>query len=152
MCAARAANIHNRSGLLILDAEIRRRSTNQPERRGVVHAQDRVPLLIGDLVDHTVPGVAGIVDDVVDLAAAKLGGLLDQDVDVVGVRDVAGNGDGAVRGGSVDLVSNGLRARAVDVADDDFAAFVGEEAGCFGTDALARTGDAVGGGQRCVLG
>jgi hypothetical protein len=106
-------------------------------------------------VDDAVPGVAGVVDDVVDLAAAELGGFLDQDVDVVGVGDVAGDGDGPVGAVLVDGVGDGLGAFAVDVANDDFAAFVGEEAGCFGADALAGAGDAgrmlvVGGGDGIV--
>ncbi len=36
------------------------------ERRGQVAVQDGVPLLVGHLLDHVVPGVAGVVDDDVD--------------------------------------------------------------------------------------
>ena len=36
------------------------------KRRGHVAVDDRVPLLVGHLLDHVVPRVAGIVDDDVD--------------------------------------------------------------------------------------
>lgn len=57
------------------------------------------------LVDHPVPGEAGVVDDDVDLAAAKLGALLDQRVDVRIVQHVAGHGQRAAAA-LVDLLCN----------------------------------------------
>jgi hypothetical protein len=81
-------------GLAILDAEIRRRSPNNLERRGRVQIDNGVPLLVGHLVDYTVPCVARIVDDDVDLAVAEFGGLLDERLDVGVVEDVAADCDG----------------------------------------------------------
>jgi hypothetical protein len=140
--ATRAANIHNRSWLTVLHTEIWCSSSNQSEGRGVVDRKDRVPLLVGDLVDYAIPGIAGVVDDVVDLPAAELGRLLDQDVNVVCIGHVSGYGDCAVRGVGVDLLCDGRGLCAVDVADNDFAAFIGEQAGGFRADALTRSGDA----------
>lgn len=53
-----------------------------------MEGEDGVPLLVGGLVNDTVPCESCIVHDDVNLAAAKLGGLLDEVVDVVVVEDV----------------------------------------------------------------
>lgn len=145
------AHIHNRPRLPVLDPKERRRRPNQPERRSIVHPQNRIPLLVGDLVNDPVPSIARIVHDVVDLSTTEFCGLLYQYGDVVGVRDVSRNGDGAVGIGVVEGLGHRGGFVGVDVADYDFAAFVGEEAGCFGTDALAGAGDAGGGGLVRVL-
>lgn len=46
---ARAADIDHHARLLVLHAEIRRRSTHQPEWRCVVNGQHSIPLLVGHL-------------------------------------------------------------------------------------------------------
>lgn len=46
---ARAADVDNHPGLLVLDAEVRRCGTYQAEWRCVVHGQHGVPLLIRHL-------------------------------------------------------------------------------------------------------
>ena len=87
--AGRAGDLDDAAGLAVLDAEVGRGGAHEAEGGGVVHGQDGVPLFVGHLVDHAVPGEAGVVDDVVDLAVAELRGLLDQVVDVGCVHDVA---------------------------------------------------------------
>lgn len=47
-----AADVDNNPRLLVLDAEIRRGLSHQPERRSVVHCKHGIPLLIGDLQIH----------------------------------------------------------------------------------------------------
>lgn len=47
--AARAADIDDHARLLVLHAEIRRRSAHQSEWRSVMHCQHGIPLLISHL-------------------------------------------------------------------------------------------------------
>ncbi len=56
-----------------------------PERRGQVHVDDVVPLLVGHLLDDVVPGVAGVVDDDVQPAVGVHRGR-DEAVGEVGGR------------------------------------------------------------------
>lgn len=90
------------SGLVVLDAEVGGGGADELEGLRVVQGQDGVPLFVGclvlrdgvlggwsfeldgeaislrtNLVDDTVPGVAGVVDDDVDLSFAELGCFLD---------------------------------------------------------------------------
>lgn len=138
---ARAAHVDDAPGFPVLDAEVRRSRPHQPEGRRVVHREDGVPLLVRHLVNDAVPRVPRVVDDVVDFPAAELGGFRDQHVEVFRVGDVPRDGDRAVRRGGVDFGGSFGGFGGVDVADDDLAAFVGEEAGCFRADALAGAGD-----------
>lgn len=73
-----------------------------------------------DLVQHAVPGVAGVVDDDVQLAAAELGGLLDEALEVVVVEHVTHDRQGAAAVG-VDLVGDLARLLAVNVGDHDLS-------------------------------
>lgn len=54
MNAARTADVDNHTGLLVLDAEIRRCSADELERRRVMHCKHHVPLLIRDLDSRSV--------------------------------------------------------------------------------------------------
>lgn len=139
--ATRAADVDDTTVLAILDPEVRGRLSDQSEGCRVVHINDRVPLLVGDLVNHPVPGVPGVIDDDVDLATSKLGRLVHQHGEVAGVRHIAGHGDGAVGARIVDGLCDGLGFGGIHVAHHHLCAFVGEEAGAFGSDTLARTGD-----------
>jgi hypothetical protein len=56
---------------------VRRGSTQDPEGHDRVDVEHRLELVVGHLVSHAVPGVAGVVDDDVDLAEL-VDGLLDQ--------------------------------------------------------------------------
>lgn len=56
-----------------------------------MEGEDGVPLLVGSLVNDTVPCETCVVHDDVDLSASKLGGLLDEVVDVVVVEDISWN-------------------------------------------------------------
>jgi 16S rRNA C967 or C1407 C5-methylase (RsmB/RsmF family) len=62
--------------------------TQDAERCGQVHVDDRVPLLVAHLLDHAVPGVAGVVDQ--DVAAAEgVDGSLHHPLAEILCRDVA---------------------------------------------------------------
>ena len=92
---------------------------------------------------HRVERVPCIVDEEMNLPVAAEGPCLFHRALEVGlVRDVADEGfraAGAV--GLVDTVGDGAGFGGVEVADEDAAAFGGEEAGALGTDALAGAGD-----------
>ena len=76
-------DVDDAARLAVLDAEVGRRGAHEVEGRGAVQRDDGVPLLVGHLVDHAVPGVAGVVDNDVDLAVAEGGGLGDELLDVL---------------------------------------------------------------------
>lgn len=80
--------------LTVLHSEIWCGCTYNLERRGSVKIDNSVPLLVGHLVDDTVPCVSSIVHDDVNLAAAELGRLLDENFDVFVVKDIACYSDG----------------------------------------------------------
>ena len=130
--AARARDLHDAARRAVLDAEVGRGGAHEAEGRRRVHVDDRGPLLVSHLVDYPVPGVAGVVDDDVDLAVAVLRCGFDQLVHVGGVGHVARDGDGGTRVCIIDFLGGLVGLCGIDVADDDFGAFVGEEAGCFG--------------------
>ena len=92
--AARAADVDDASGFAVLDAEVGCRGADELEGRGGVEGEDGVPLLVRHLVDHAIPGKAGVVHDDVDFAGSKLGGLLHEVVDVTGAEHVAWDGNG----------------------------------------------------------
>lgn len=134
-------DVDDATGFTILDSEVRGGLSDQPERGGVVDSENSIPLLIGDFMDDTIPGVASIVDDDVNLAIAKLGRLLHQDGEEVGVGDITSDSNGSARGGIVDRLGNAVGFGGVDVSDHDFGTFVGKEAGSFGADTLAGAGN-----------
>ena len=143
MRPTRAANIDNHPIIPILDPKVLARLPDQPERRRIMHRQDRIPLLIRDFMDHAVPRISRIVNDDVDFSVAELCGFLDEDREVCWVGDVAGDGEraGSAGRGIVDCFGGGVRFGGVDVADYDLGAFVGEEAGAFCANALAGAGN-----------
>lgn len=142
MSARGTADIDDAPGRSILDPEIRSSRPDKPEGGSIVDSEDCVPLLVSDLVNHAIPGVAGIVDDVMDLTPAKLCGLLDKDIEVSLVRDIARYSNRTVGRGVVDGFCNGIGLCRVDITDDHFAAFVGEEPCRFCADTLSRASDA----------
>jgi hypothetical protein len=95
----RTRYIDNIPRLAVLDAEIRRRSPHNLERRGRVQVHNGVPLLVRHLVDDAVPCIARVVDDDVYLAVAEVGGFLDERLDVRVVEHVARDGEGRAPGG-----------------------------------------------------
>lgn len=97
VCAACARDIDDASLLTVFDSEIRCGLSDQPEGSSVVDCEDGIPLLVGDLVDHTVPCVAGIVDQDVNLAIAKLGRFGHQDGEVIGIGHITRDRDGPPR-------------------------------------------------------
>jgi hypothetical protein len=137
VCTTRTRNINNTSRLTILYPEVLRRFPDQLERRSIVHSKNRIPLLICDLMNDTIPSVPSVVDDDVDLAIAELRCFLDEHGEVCWICDIARDGDGTVRRGRIDLFGHAVGFGRVDVADHDFGALVGEEARAFGADALA---------------
>lgn len=91
-------------GLAVLDTEVWCSSTNDLEGCGCVKINNGVPLLVGHLVDDTVPCIASVVDNDVDLAVAKFGGFLDESLDVVVVENITAD-------------CNGLAATLLDLLD-----------------------------------
>ena len=92
-------------------------------------------------MNNPIPRIPSIIHDIMDLPTPELRRLVHQDGEVLLIRDVAGHADGAVPAVRlVDCFGDSLGFLAVDVTDDDFAAFVCEEAGRFGADALAAAG------------
>lgn len=101
MDARGGGDVDNAAWLAVFDTEVGGRSTNELEGCGAVQGNDGVPLLVGDLVDHTcvveryqclsttifygisgscaltIPCKASVVDDDVNLAIAKLCRSLD---------------------------------------------------------------------------
>jgi len=69
-------------------------AANELEGRGAVKGDDRVPLLVGRLVNDTVPCESGVVDNNMDLAIAKLCRLLYQLLNVLSAEHVTRDGDG----------------------------------------------------------
>lgn len=106
MDAGRGGDVDDAAGGAVLHSEVRGCGTDELEGRGAVQGDDGVPLLVGHLVDHAVPGIARVVDDDVDLAVAKVCGALDDFLDVLSVGHVAGYGDG-LAAGLVDVVGDG---------------------------------------------
>lgn len=141
MCPARTTDINDDPFLAVLDPEIRSCLPDQAERRSVMHGQHRVPLLVRDLVDDTVPSVTRIIHDDVDLAVAELCGLLDQHREVMGVGHVAGDADCPAGRGLVNRLRDTVGLGRVDVADNYLCALVGKEAGAFGADTLTGASD-----------
>lgn len=137
MSARSTANIDDTPRLAILDSKVRRSCPYQPEGRSIMYSKDSLPLLIRDLVNDPIPSIARVIDDIVDLPASELSCFFDQDVEVSFVRDISGDSDGAVGRGVVDGFGDGVGFGRINVADYDFGAFVREEAGCFGADALS---------------
>ncbi|MOA20137.1 hypothetical protein D3C78_1405620 [compost metagenome] len=99
---------------------------------------DGVPLLVGHLLDHVVPGVAGVVDDDVDAAEAFHRGL-DEAVGEVRSGDAAHAGDGFAAGGA-DFRDHFLGGSGVQVVDHDFRAIGGQLQGDLTADAAAGAG------------
>ncbi|CAI8856072.1 hypothetical protein EMIT0P294_220018 [Pseudomonas sp. IT-P294] len=101
--------------------------------------ENRVPLLIGHLLDHVVPGVTGVVDDDVDAAKAVHGGL---DVTLAKVRcaDVA-VADGGFATQLADYFSGLVSRVGVQVVDHDARAFARQFQRDLLTDATTGTGD-----------
>lgn len=98
MNSTRAADINDIPGLSILNSKVRCGGAHELKRPRLVNGQHGLPLLVGHLVDHAVPGETCVVDDDMDFAVAEVGGPLDQ-LGVVGwVDDVAGYGDGLAAG------------------------------------------------------
>lgn len=139
MRSARAADIDNYSLLSVLDSEVFARLSDQPEGSCIVHGKDRIPLLVCDLVDDSVPGIPGVVYYYVDLAIAKLCSLADEDGEVVCVGDVSRYGDCALRAGRsvVDLLCDGVRLGGINIAYHYFRTFIGEKTGALGANPLA---------------
>ena len=107
------------------------------KRRGQVHGEHGFPLLVAHLLQHVVPGVAGVVDDDVDAAKGVERGF-DKAVAKVGVGHAANAGHGLATAGHD--IGHGLLGRGlVKVVDDNTCAFAGELERDFTADAATRT-------------
>jgi hypothetical protein len=73
--------------------QVRSRGADDPEGHDGVDLEHGLELLVGHLVGHAVPGVAGIVDDDVELAEL-VDGLLDELVAHAGLREIAAEDGG----------------------------------------------------------
>src|SRR5262245_11462678 len=92
-----------------------------------MHVDDRVPHLVGDVLDYGVPCVAGVVDDDVEPAELAHGGLHDHFREVGrGHAAHTGRGDAAR---CVDRIDHAFRHVAVQVVDDHMSAVFGEQRG-----------------------
>lgn len=136
MCARCAANIDNRPSFAILQSEERSSSSNESEWGGIVHGDNRIPLLIGHFVDNTVPGEACIIYNNVDLSVAKLCCLFDKYIYIVGVHDIPRNTDSSTALEVVDVSGYSSRFGAVDIAYNDLGSFIGKNTCNFGSNAL----------------
>ena len=113
--------------------------TQDPERRFEVHIEDGVPLFVGHLLDHRVPGVAGVVDD--DVQAAEVvdrGG--DEAFAEVGVGDAADAGYGLPARG-LDRGDCFLGWFGVEVIDNDPRTLAGQLQRDLTPDPSAGAGD-----------
>ncbi|MCY1418738.1 hypothetical protein D9M71_343060 [compost metagenome] len=99
---------------------------------------DGVPLLVRHLLDHVVPGVAGVVDDDVD-AAVVLDSGLDEAIGEVDSGHAAYAGDSFTASGT-DLGNHFLGRSGVQVVDDHLGAVARQLQGYFTTDATAGAG------------
>ena len=120
-------------------ADHRLRGAQDAKRRRQVAVDHRVPLLVGHLLDHVVPGVAGVVDDDVE-ALVFADGRADEALGEVRRGDAADAGHG-LAAGVADGLHGLLRRFGVEIVDDDARAFAGELERDRAADAAARTGD-----------
>ena len=141
MGAGCGGNVDDAAWFTILDTEVWGSLSDQPERSGVVHRENGIPLLIGDFMDDTIPGITGIVDNDMNLSISKLCRLLDQNGEEVGVGDIASNGNSSTGGGVVDRLGNAVGFGGVDISHHNFGTLVGEESGGLGADTLTGAGD-----------
>jgi hypothetical protein len=104
-----------------------------------MYVEDGVPLLVGHLLNHRIPGVPGIVDDDVQAAEGVDGGPHEALAEI-GVGDAADAGDGpaARRLDGGDGVLGGL---GVEIVDDDARTLGGEFERDLAADAATRAGD-----------
>ncbi|MOA03019.1 hypothetical protein D3C78_1225010 [compost metagenome] len=98
-----------------------------------------IPLLFGNLLDHVVPGEAGVVDDDVD-AAEGIQSSLHATVTEVGGGHVAQAGDG-IAAESTDFRDHFIGRSLIEVVDHDLGAFFGEFQRDGAADAAAGTGN-----------
>jgi len=119
-------------------ADDRLHSAQNAERRFEVHIEDVVPLLVSHLLQHAVPGVAGVVDDDVD-AAEGLDSGSHEAVGEGGVSDAADAGHGAATGVG-DIGSRLRRDVVVEVVDHDARSRGRQLQRDFATDTATRAG------------
>ena len=112
------------ASFLAMRADDRLGSAQDAERCGEVAVDDRVPLLVAHLLDHVVPGVAGVVDDDVDRAEVVDRGL-DEAIGEIGRRDAADAGDGFTAQGT-DFSDHFFGRAGVQVVDHDARAVAGQ--------------------------
>ncbi|MCY1459790.1 hypothetical protein D9M71_772940 [compost metagenome] len=99
---------------------------------------DGVPLLVGHLLDHVVPGVAGVVDDDVDATEVVDSGL-DEAVGEIDSGHAAHAGNGFTAG-SADFRNHFFSRSGVEVVDHDFGAVGSQLQGDLTANATAGAG------------
>src|SRR5512132_2510497 len=129
-------SLHDAPFVLFLLRELAqrfRRRAEDPERRARVHVEHGVPLVVGHLLDHAVPRVAGVVHDDVEPAEA-LDRRANEACRKIGLRHVT-----RARRRLAALPFDGARRRIghglVDVVQHDACALGGELGGDGGADA-----------------
>ena len=94
-----------------------------------MHIHDCLPLLVAHLLDHVVPGVAGVVDDDVE-AAELLDRRVDEALGKAVLRHAADAGHRLAAGG-FDRRDRFLRRGGIKIVDYHAGAFGGEFEGDF---------------------
>ncbi|MOA01415.1 hypothetical protein D3C78_1208230 [compost metagenome] len=125
--------------LLGQGADDRLGGTQDAERCGQVAVDDGVPLLVAHLLDHVVPGVAGVVDDDVD-AAVVLDSSLDEAIGEIDSGDTADAGHGFAASGA-DLGNHFFSRAGIQVIDHHTGAIARQFQRDAATDATTGTGD-----------
>jgi len=109
------------------------------ERRGEVHVEHRLPLLVGHLVNGSVPGVTRVVDDRID-PPESVERLFNQARGEVRFRHVARHGE-RVAVVAFNCFGGFMRWLRVNVREDDARAVRREKFSARATDAAARACD-----------
>ena len=104
-----------------------------------MHGGDRVPILVGHLVDQIVADDPGIVDQHIERAEPQHD-LLDHRLDLGGDRDIGFDADRLDAVPGRDAGGGFLGARAVEIGDRDHRAVLGEPLGRCLADAAGAAG------------
>jgi len=82
-------DVDDATRLTVRNTEVWCGLSDELEWGSVVKSNDIFPLFVGQLVENTIPGIAGIVDNDVNFAITELSSLLDEDLKVFSIEHVA---------------------------------------------------------------
>lgn len=136
MGAGHTRDVDDDSDIVVFDPEIGRCFPNQPEGGSVVNGNYRLPLLVGQLMNNTIPGKPCVVYNDMNFALTKFSGFRDEILKINWIRYIAWDEDGATRERSADFIGNSAALFAVDIAYHNFGAFISKEPRSFSTDSL----------------